>query len=155
LVCNCLVSHSSLNHTHRSLTVILTEPWHRRSCENLNFHRIAKIVSGYLKEVYLSFITLQYILVNYKAILFGHFHLLLPKHFELLPNDFELLPKDFELTGFQFVNNEGSRWRLFQKRVHLLNLDFLFSKFPILIYKLPNSISAHVFGITVIWNPHC
>jgi hypothetical protein len=29
-----LMSHSSLNHAHRSLTVILTEPWHRRSCEN-------------------------------------------------------------------------------------------------------------------------
>ena len=28
-----LVSHSSLNHTRRLLMVILTEPWHRRSCE--------------------------------------------------------------------------------------------------------------------------
>jgi hypothetical protein len=27
-----LMSHSSLNHTHRSLTVILTEPWHRFKC---------------------------------------------------------------------------------------------------------------------------
>jgi hypothetical protein len=37
VVCNGLVSHFSLNHTHRSLTVILEEPWHRRSCENSNF----------------------------------------------------------------------------------------------------------------------
>ena len=39
VVCNGLLSHSSLNHTHRSLTVILTEPWHRHrhSCENSNF----------------------------------------------------------------------------------------------------------------------
>jgi hypothetical protein len=37
VVCNCLVSHSSLNNTHRSLKVILTEPWHQRSCENSNF----------------------------------------------------------------------------------------------------------------------
>jgi hypothetical protein len=34
MVCNGLVSHSSLNHTHCSFTVILTGPWHRRSCEN-------------------------------------------------------------------------------------------------------------------------
>ena len=34
VVYNDLVSYSCLNHTHRSLTVILTEPWHRRSCEN-------------------------------------------------------------------------------------------------------------------------
>jgi hypothetical protein len=26
--------HSNLNNTHRSFTVILTESWHRRSCEN-------------------------------------------------------------------------------------------------------------------------
>jgi hypothetical protein len=32
-----LVSHSSLNHTHHSLIIILTEPWHRRSCENSSF----------------------------------------------------------------------------------------------------------------------
>jgi hypothetical protein len=37
VVCNGLMSHSRLNYTHRSLTVILTEPWHRRSCENSNF----------------------------------------------------------------------------------------------------------------------
>ena len=37
VVCNGLVNHSSLNHTHRSLTVILTEPWHRRSGENSYF----------------------------------------------------------------------------------------------------------------------
>ena len=37
VVCNGLVSHSGLNHTHRLLMVILTEPWHRRSCENSNF----------------------------------------------------------------------------------------------------------------------
>jgi hypothetical protein len=32
-----MVSHSSLNQTHCSLTVILTEPWHQSSCENSNF----------------------------------------------------------------------------------------------------------------------
>ena len=37
MICNGLVSHSSLNHTHRPLGVILTEPWHRRSYENSNF----------------------------------------------------------------------------------------------------------------------
>ena len=37
VVCNGLVNYSSLNHTHRSLTVILTEPWHRRSGENSYF----------------------------------------------------------------------------------------------------------------------
>ena len=37
LVYNDPMSHSSLNHTHRSLTVILTEPWHRRSCKHSNF----------------------------------------------------------------------------------------------------------------------
>ena len=37
VVCNGLVSHSSLNHIHCSLAVILMEPWHRRSCENSNF----------------------------------------------------------------------------------------------------------------------
>jgi hypothetical protein len=31
------VSHSNMNHAHRSLTVILTEPWHWRSCENSIF----------------------------------------------------------------------------------------------------------------------
>jgi hypothetical protein len=34
VVCNGLVSHSSVSHTHYLLTFILTEPWHRRSCEN-------------------------------------------------------------------------------------------------------------------------
>jgi hypothetical protein len=37
VVCNGLVNHSSQNNTHRSLTVILTEPWHRRSGENSYF----------------------------------------------------------------------------------------------------------------------
>jgi hypothetical protein len=37
MVGNGLVSHSNVNHAHRSLTVILTEPWHRRSCENSIF----------------------------------------------------------------------------------------------------------------------
>jgi hypothetical protein len=37
VVFNGLVSHSSLNHTHHSLTVILREPWHRRSSKNSNF----------------------------------------------------------------------------------------------------------------------
>ena len=27
MIFNSLMSHSSLNHTHRSLTAILTEPW--------------------------------------------------------------------------------------------------------------------------------
>ena len=36
VVCNGLGRHSSLNHTHRSLTFILMETWHRRSCENSN-----------------------------------------------------------------------------------------------------------------------
>jgi hypothetical protein len=29
-----LMSHSSLNHARRSITVIWMEPWHRRSWEN-------------------------------------------------------------------------------------------------------------------------
>jgi hypothetical protein len=37
MVSNGLASHFSLNHTGRSLTVILMEPWYRWSCENSNF----------------------------------------------------------------------------------------------------------------------
>jgi hypothetical protein len=37
VVCNGLVSHSSLSHTQAQ--IILPKPWHRRSCENSNFQK--------------------------------------------------------------------------------------------------------------------
>jgi hypothetical protein len=46
VVCNGLVNHSSLNHTHHSLMVILTEPWHRRSGENSYFQNTARRTPG-------------------------------------------------------------------------------------------------------------
>ena len=47
---NGLVSHSILNHTHRSLAVILTEPWHRCSCENCQNGKLFTFVHSTIND---------------------------------------------------------------------------------------------------------